>query len=77
MPHLLQFVYVQSEPNIATYIITWNLETNMEDQMLEIPMKCYDDGTGGQSLLETMDFERIKVRKGVSERLNYYIPSKT
>lgn len=47
LPHLLQFVYVQQEPNIATYIITWNLETNMEDQMLEVPMKCYDDGTGG------------------------------
>ena len=37
-PHLLQFVYVQYCPNKVTFIITWNLETNMEDQTLEIPM---------------------------------------
>jgi hypothetical protein len=48
----------------------------MEDQMLELPQKSYDDGRGGATLFETCDFDCLKVRKGVSERLNYYIPTK-
>ena len=46
--------------------------------MLELPLKCYDDGRGGASYSEensaNADYECIKVRKGVSERLNYFIP---
>ena len=41
-PHLLQFVYAQKVPSKITYIITWNLITNMEEQMLELPVKCID-----------------------------------
>lgn len=46
-------MYVQREPTVATSIITWNLEQNVEEQMLEVPMKCYDDNTGGQSMLHS------------------------
>jgi hypothetical protein len=31
LPHILQFVYVQREPHVSTYIMTWNLGTNMEE----------------------------------------------
>ncbi len=46
IPHLFQFVHNQSEPDSGVYIITWNLETNMEDQMLEVPPKCFDAEEG-------------------------------
>jgi hypothetical protein len=38
--HLLQFVYIQSKPNKTSFVFTWNMQTNMEEQMLEIPMSC-------------------------------------
>jgi hypothetical protein len=38
----------------------------MEEQMLELPVKCIDQNTS----------EQVRVIKGVSERLNYFIPSK-
>ncbi|CDW74810.1 UNKNOWN [Stylonychia lemnae] len=57
----VQFVYHQSKPFKYNYIVTWDLDKNIEVQILELP---YQKGLR----------EDIRIYKGVSERLNYYIP---
>ena len=57
----LQFNFVQYSPVLSNYIFTWDLQTNMEQQLLELPFSAQEQ-------------VKIQIFKGVSERLNYYLP---
>ena len=55
---VLQFVYMEGEKRSRTYIISWDLTTNQEHSMLELPNN---------------DDSRPLIVKGLSERFNYTV----
>eukprot|EP00347_Sterkiella_histriomuscorum_P019266 403342303 len=61
--NMLQFVYTQYCPTKITFIFTWDLDSNMEESVIRFPLNIEKP-------------QDIVVSKGVSERLNYYIPNK-
>ena len=55
---VIQFVYMEGEKRSRTYIISWDLTTNQEHSLLELPNN---------------DESRPLIVKGLSERLNYTV----
>jgi hypothetical protein len=55
---VLQFVYLEGEKMSRTYIISWDLTTNQEHSMLELPNN--DDSSP-------------LIVKGLSKRFNYTV----
>lgn len=55
---VIQFVYMEGEKRSRTYIISWDLTTNQEHSMLELPNN---------------DDSRPLIVKGLSERFNYTV----